>query len=86
MDSLGGEVKSARAAAMDKVMQRMQHSGETIVTFRGFRGRSLTRPFRDARRFPSTRWCPVPGGGYAHDVAGFVHRSRIISLSRRVAP
>jgi hypothetical protein len=22
-------------------------------------GRSLTRPLRDARRFPSTRWCPV---------------------------
>ena len=23
-------------------------------------GRSLTRPFRDAHRFPSTRWYPVP--------------------------
>jgi hypothetical protein len=23
-------------------------------------GRSLTGPFRDARRFPSIRWCPIP--------------------------
>jgi hypothetical protein len=30
-------------------------------------GGSLTGPFRDARRFPSTRWYPVPGG-YAYDV------------------
>jgi hypothetical protein len=30
-------------------------------------GMALTRPFRDARRFPSTRWYPVLGG-YAYDV------------------
>jgi hypothetical protein len=30
-------------------------------------GGSLTGPLRDARRFPSTRWFPVPGG-YAYDV------------------
>jgi hypothetical protein len=31
-----------------------------IVTFGISGGRSLTGPFRDARRFPSTRWYPVP--------------------------
>jgi hypothetical protein len=31
-----------------------------IVTVGISGGRSLTRPLRDARRFPSTRWYPVP--------------------------
>jgi hypothetical protein len=32
-----------------------------IVTLGVSGGRSLTGPLRDARRFPSTRWYPVPG-------------------------
>jgi hypothetical protein len=38
-----------------------------IVTLRISGGRSLTGPIRDARRFPSTRWNPIPVG-YACDV------------------
>jgi hypothetical protein len=40
--------------------------------------RSLARPFRDARRFPSTRWWPVPGATRTTLGLGFVHRSRDI--------
>jgi hypothetical protein len=38
-------------------------SDAKVANRNGFRvgDRSLTRPFRDARRFPSTRWYPVPG-------------------------
>jgi hypothetical protein len=32
-------------------------------------GRWLTRPFRDAHRFPPTRWYPVPGA--THTPLGF---------------
>jgi hypothetical protein len=57
-----------------------------IVTV-GFRvgDRSLTRPLRDARRFPSTRWHPVyRGARVRRESLGFVHRSRHHSLCRAV--
>jgi hypothetical protein len=41
-------------------------------------GRPLTRPFRDARRFPSTRWYFLPGATRTTRQLGFVHRSRAI--------
>jgi hypothetical protein len=41
-------------------------------------GRSLTGPLRDARRFPSARWCPVPGLRVRRWGLGSVHRSRAI--------
>ena len=38
---------------------------------REFRGRSLTRPFRDTRRFPFTRVYPVPGAKRTPRKCGF---------------
>jgi hypothetical protein len=53
-----------------------------IVTLRISGGRSLTGPFRDARRFPSTRLPPVPGATRTPRVFGiFPHPFR--SLSHR---
>jgi hypothetical protein len=44
-------VRTLHTAAMKK---------QRIVTLAISGGRLFTRPFRDARRFPSTRWYPVP--------------------------
>jgi hypothetical protein len=55
-----------------------------IVTLGISGGGSLTRPLRDARRFPSKRrWYPVPGATRTTSGLGFVHHSRAI-LSRAV--
>jgi hypothetical protein len=55
-----------------------------IVTLRFRVGDELTRPFRDARRFPSTRLYLVPRG-YTHDV-GVCPSFKDHSLSRRAKP
>ena len=51
-----------------------------IVTIGISEGRMLTRPIRDARRFPSTRWYRAPGTGLRVLRWGlrFVHRPRAI--------
>jgi hypothetical protein len=51
-----------------------------IVTAGLSGGRSLTLPLRDASRFPSTRWYPVPRATPTRrESLGFVYRSRTIS-------
>jgi hypothetical protein len=57
-------------------MQRMKELRIVPVGISG--GRSLTRLLRDARRFPSTRWYPVPGATRTPLGLGFVHHSRAI--------
>jgi hypothetical protein len=49
-----------------------------IVTLGIPGGRWLTRPLRDARRFPSTRWYPYRRPNVRRWSLGFVHRSRTI--------
>jgi hypothetical protein len=53
-----------------------------IVTLGISGARSLTGPLRDDRRFPSTRWYPVPGA--TRTTLEFVHHSRTIILCRGV--
>jgi hypothetical protein len=49
-------------------------------------GRSLTRPLRDARRFPSTQWYPVPGATRTTLGFGICPSFKDRSLSRRAKP
>jgi hypothetical protein len=49
-------------------------------------GRSLTGPFRDARRFPSTRWYPVPVATRTPSGLGICPSFKDHSLSRRANP
>jgi hypothetical protein len=63
-----------------KVLQRLR-----IVTAGVSGGRSLTGQFHDARRFPSTRWYPVPVAPVRRWGLGFVRRSRAI-FCRAVCP
>jgi hypothetical protein len=61
-----------------------EHHGPTamqklrIATLGISGGRSLTRPFRDARRSPSTRKSPVPRATRTPRKLGFVHRLKTI--------
>ena len=65
----GGGAAYPRAAGRERGAPGAHHGGGgdttikklRIVTLRISGGRSLTGPLRDARRFASTRWCPVPG-------------------------
>jgi hypothetical protein len=45
--------------AANQVHRRQSSANRDALGISG--GRALTGPFRDARRFPSTRWYPVPG-------------------------
>jgi hypothetical protein len=49
-------------------------------------GRSLTGPLRDARRFPSTRWQPVPGATRTTMVLEICPLFKEHFLSRRAKP
>ena len=49
-------------------------------------GRALTRALRDARRLPSTRWCPYSHVHVRRESLGFVHRSRTIFCRPRAKP
>jgi hypothetical protein len=64
---------TTRVYSVRSAMKKMR-----IVTLGISGGRSLTRPFRDARRFPSTRWYLDPGAAQTMLGFGFVHRSRTI--------
>jgi hypothetical protein len=68
-------------SAAPTAMQKLR-----IVTLGISGGRSLTTPLRDARRFPSTRWYPVPGA--TRTTLGFRICSSFKdpSLSRRAQP
>jgi hypothetical protein len=57
-----------------------------IVTLGISGGRSLTGPFRDARRFPSTRWYLVPGATCTTLGLGICPSFKDHSLSRRAKP
>ncbi len=57
-----------------------------IVTVRISGGRSLARPFHDARRFPSTRWFPVPGATRTTLRFGICPSFKDPFLSRRAKP
>jgi hypothetical protein len=62
-------------------MQKLQ-----IVTLGISGGRSLTGPFRDARRLPSTRWYPVPRATRTTLWFGIRPSFKGHSLSRRAKP
>jgi hypothetical protein len=55
---------------------------------RGFRwGVAHAAPFRDARRFPSTRWYPVPEGLRVRRWGlGFVHQGAFFSVACQTLP
>jgi hypothetical protein len=67
MDGLNGDTENRWIGIREKLSTRRSNPCHTamqklrIVTLRFRVGRSLTGPLRDARRFPSTRWYPVPG-------------------------
>jgi hypothetical protein len=63
------------------------YSGEKVANrdVRDF-GRSLKRPFRDVRRFPSTRWNPVPEATRATLGFGIRPSFKGQFLSRRAKP
>ena len=57
-----------------------------IVTLGVSGGRSLTRPLRDARRFPATRWYPVLGATRTTLGFGICSSFKGHFLSRRAKP
>jgi hypothetical protein len=69
-----------------RVMTEVRHRGGNklrIVTVEISGGRSLTRPFHDARRFPFPRWYPVPGATRTTMGFGICPSFEGHSLSRR---
>jgi hypothetical protein len=68
-------------SAAPTAMQKLR-----IVTLGISGGRSLTTPLRDARRFPSTRWYPVPGATRTTLGFGICSSFKDPSLSRRAQP
>jgi hypothetical protein len=79
-EELGGGV-SLMAFEGLTAMKRLR-----IVTVGISGGRSLTGPLRDARRFPSTRWYPVPRATRTTRVFGICPSFKDHSLSRRAKP
>jgi hypothetical protein len=57
-----------------------------IVTLGISGGRSLTGPLRDARRFSSTPWYPVPGATRTPLGLGIGPSFKDHSMSRRAKP
>jgi hypothetical protein len=62
------------AGSFHQVRPAMQQLRIVALVVSG--GRSLTRPFRDGRRFPSARWYPYRGLRVRREGLGVVHRSR----------
>jgi hypothetical protein len=72
------------AAQVRSALQRMQKW--RIVTLGASGGRSLTGPLRDDRRFPSTRWLPIPGATRKTLGSGICTSFKGHFLSRRAKP
>ena len=76
--AMGARLECGHCATMQKKLR--------IVTLGISGGRSLTGPLRDARRFPSTRWYPVPGATRTTLGFGICPSFKDHSLSRRAQP